>query len=1106
MKQLLKILIIGMLCCYQMTNAQQSSGTVIIGNVYAKNDGALIGVAVREVDATNRIVSATITDINGNFSLKVKSPQNKLKVSYVGYKPVTLAIGALKKFAIEMIDATEMKVVEVKAKKMSNTGTMNIPERENSLAMQTLKADFENLSVASLDEALQGQIAGLDIVANSGDVGSGSTMRLRGTATINNNATPLIVVNDIIFDAPNTDAFDFVNSNNESFANLLSINVSDIESITVMKDGASSAQWGSRGANGVISIRTKKGFRGKPRITYAYRLSEKKQPQGYKMLTGDQYTMMLKEAYFNPKFSSSASNINEINYIHNDAVFPDWRMYDNNTDWISAVETTGITNDHYVTLAGGGEKATFYLSGGYYNEKGSIIGQNLDRYTSRMQLEYNVSDRILFTSEMAFTYSNEDKNYPISQNNHDVGILGIAYQKMPNLGIYREDSHGNTTNEYYNVPQTMSGALSDQKDLPNPVERANLAKNNVKSYRLIPNFRLQYDILPRETHQMLQIKGLVNFDISSNTSFAFLPKEMFTTTWTNDQLNKSDFGSSKSSSTTGRLEIQWMPNFTNNDHSLLMYASSEINGGSSVSQSESSYGIPQGITSPTTGSYVSDMKTGTGIWKGLSFTGSTHYSYLSKYNIDFTLRREGNSKFGPGKRFGNFGGLALRWNVIDEAFMKKSQDWLSMLALRTSAGVTGNAPTDDYLYFSRYETWSNYNQVGTVRPVAVTLDNLQWETVTDKNIGLDFGVFKDMFEVHFNYYYKRTDNLLQKDVSIPTSSGYSTLKNVNVGSMDNQGWELNLNANRFIKVGKFSVDCYLNFSNNKNSILELSDAVLSTYNGEYDFKNGSYMSRLQVGNSIGSIYGFRYKGVYQYDIDNTALVKSGYTKGTAPIARNASGNIIYNSEGKPLPMYFAYGTTNQLQFKGGDAMYEDINHDGNINQLDIVYLGNSNPKVSGGLGFKLNYDRLTVNINTVFRWGNKVINQARLLAENMSSNLNQSSSVNWRWRKNGDITSIPRALLGTEVGKNSLGSDRYVEDGSFWRVNQMSVNYSLPTKFLSRFSINQLSVFLTLYNLFVVTNYSGVDPEVGIGGWGVSTDNNQTPRTRSFTTGVTIGF
>ena len=375
-----------MLCCYQMTNAQQSSGTVIIGNVYAKNDGALIGVAVREVDATNRIVSATITDINGNFSLKVKSPQNKLKVSYVGYKPVTLAIGALKKFAIEMIDATEMKVVEVKAKKMSNTGTMNIPERENSLAMQTLKADFENLSVASLDEALQGQIAGLDIVANSGDVGSGSTMRLRGTATINNNATPLIVVNDIIFDAPNTDAFDFVNSNNESFANLLSINVSDIESITVMKDGASSAQWGSRGANGVISIRTKKGFRGKPRITYAYRLSEKKQPQGYKMLTGDQYTMMLKEAYFNPKFSSSASNINEINYIHNDAVFPDWRMYDNNTDWISAVETTGITNDHYVTLAGGGEKATFYLSGGYYNEKGSIIGQNLDRYTSRMQL------------------------------------------------------------------------------------------------------------------------------------------------------------------------------------------------------------------------------------------------------------------------------------------------------------------------------------------------------------------------------------------------------------------------------------------------------------------------------------------------------------------------------------------------------------------------------------------------------------------------------------------------------------------------------------------------------------------------------------------------
>jgi TonB-linked SusC/RagA family outer membrane protein len=1103
MKQLLKILIIGMLCCYQTTNAQQSSGDVIIGNVSAKNDGTLIGVSIREVDATNRIVSATITDINGNFSLKVRNPQNKLQVNYVGYKPVTLAIGSRKKFSIEMIDATEISVVEVRAKKMSSTGSLNIPERENSLAMQTLKADFDNLSVASIDEALQGQIAGLDVVSNSGDVGSGSTMRLRGTATINGNATPLIVVNDIIFDAPNTDSFDFVNANNESFANLLSINVSDIESVTVMKDGASSAQWGSRGANGVISIRTKKGFRGKPRITYSYRLSEKTQPQGYKMLNGDQYTMMLKEAYFNPKFSSTASNIKELNYIQNDAVFPDWRMYDNNTDWIGAVETTGITNDHYITLAGGGEKATFYLSGGYYNETGSIIGQNLDRYTSRMQLDYNVSDRILFTSEMAFTYSNEDKNY--TYNN--MGVLAIAYQKMPNLGIYREDSQGNPTNEYYNVPQTMSGALNDQKGLPNPVELANLAKNNVKSYRLIPTFRLQYDILPRETHQMLQIKGLVNFDISSNTSFAFLPKELFTTTWTSDQLNKSDFGSSKSSSATGRLEIQWMPNFSNNDHSLLMYASSEINGGSSISQSESSYGLPQGISSPTTGSYVSNMGSGTSVWKGLSFNAGAHYSYQSKYNVDFSFRREGSSKFGPSKRFGNFGGLALRWNVIDEAFMKPYEDWLSMLAVRTSAGVTGNAPTADYLYFSRYESWSNYNQGGTIRPVAITLDNLQWETVSDKNLGLDLGVFKDLFEVHFNYYYKRTDNLLQSNVPVPTSSGYPTLTYQNVGSMSNQGWELNLNANKFIKAGKFSVDCYLNFSNNMNTILDLSENVLKGYNGEYDFKNGSYMSRLAIGNPIGSIYGFKYKGVYQYDIDNSTLVASGYTKGTAPIARNAAGNIIYNSEGKPVPMYFAYGTTNQKQFKGGDAMYEDINHDGNINQLDIVYLGNSNPKVNGGFGLKFNYDRLTVNIYSVFRYGNKVINMARLNAENMSSNLNQSSSVNWRWRKNGDVTSMPRALFGGDaVGMNSLGSDRYVEDGSFWRVNQMSVNYALPTKLLSRFSINQLSVFFTLYNLFVFTNYSGVDPEVGYGSFGVSTDNNQTPRTRSFTTGATISF
>jgi TonB-linked SusC/RagA family outer membrane protein len=989
-----------------------------------------------------------------------------------------------------------LKEVVVTAKKQTNTGIMNIPDREVSMAMQTLKANFEEISVASLDEALQGQIAGLDIIANSGDVGAGSAMRLRGTSSINANVTPLIVINDIIADVENSDNFDFVNANNESFANLLSINVDDIESITVLKDGASTSIYGSKGANGVISIRTRKGYRGKPRIQYTYRLSGDRQPEGYKMLNGDEYTMFIKEAYFNPTQSDAASNIREMNYITNDAVFPDWRMYDNNTDWVDAVKTTGFTNDHYLTLSGGGDKALFYISAGYFNKTGSIIGQELNRYTSRMDLDYYVSDRIRFNSQMAFTYTNEDKNYE--------GLLGMAYKKMPNLGIYREDANGNPTNEYYALPQDMSPALDDQKGIRNPVAVANLAKNNVKSYRLNPVFQLQYDILPQEERQMLRVKALVSFNIGNNSSYAFLPKELTTATWTSDAINKADFGSAKSYNTTTQFDATWRPDLNNKNHSLNLYAQAKMYSSSSMSQSEKSYGLPAGISSPTTGSYVSDMSSGAGYGRDMSFVGAMHYSYKSKYNLDFAVNREGSSKFGPKRKFGTFGGLSVRYNIIDEPFMENAQKWMSMLSLRFSMGLNGNEPKKEYLHFSRYEPWSSYLGAGTLRPVSIRLNDLRWEKVFEKNIGIDLGFLEDAFTASFNYFDKRTSDLLNADVSIPSSSGYGVYEWQNVGMVQNRGWDLNINLNKIVKAGKFHADLIFNFSNNKNTVLELADVVLNKHNGVYGYGNGEYMSRLQLGNSLGSVYGFRYKGVYQYSSDNPDLIASGYTLGSAPVARNANGDIIFDSKGKAVPVYFAYGTSNQLAFEGGDAIYEDINHDGNINELDIVYLGNSNPKFNGGMGLKLVYGAFSVNINNVFRLGNKIVNAGRMDSENMYSNNNQNQSVKWRWRKEGDDREIPRALHN--AGRNFLGSDRYVEDGSFWRIRQLSFNYSLPSGFLKKLSVTSANVFLTVYNLYCFTNYSGVDPEVGYGSWGVSKDSNQTPRSKSFTGGISIRF
>ena len=284
--------------------------------------GPVVGAAIVEMDASNRNISATVTDFNGNFTLKIKNPKNRLKISYVGMKTQILPINK-KVYHVTLEDAMVLKQVEVKAKKRVESSGLAIPEREVSFASQTINAkEFEGLGLTSVDEALQGRIAGLDIVMNSGNLGAGTTMRLRGASTISTltSSEPLIVVNGDVWNVDQSN-FDVQNANDEQFAQLLNINPEDIESISVLKDAAATAIWGSQGANGVIEIKTKRGKRGKPRLTYSLRLTGTYQPDGVDLLTGDQYTMLMKEAYFNPRLSDAAADIPEFNYITDKRVF-----------------------------------------------------------------------------------------------------------------------------------------------------------------------------------------------------------------------------------------------------------------------------------------------------------------------------------------------------------------------------------------------------------------------------------------------------------------------------------------------------------------------------------------------------------------------------------------------------------------------------------------------------------------------------------------------------------------------------------------------------------------------------------------------------------------
>ena len=1099
----IKSILLVVFSCLSMTVASQSQQLVITGNVSSDLEGEIIGAHVTEVDANGRIVNATITDFSGNFSLSIKSVNNKLKVSFVGYDPVEVSIKDKRRFNIKMKENAVLDEVVVTAKAMHSDGTLAIPKREVSGAMQHISMrDLEDMSVASIDDALQGRIAGFDILGNSGDLGSGSSMRIRGTTSINSKSEPLIVLNDIPFENNVDDSFDYTSADQEQFANLLNINPDDIEEITVLKDGASAAIWGSKGANGVILIKTKKGVKGPTRVQYSYRFSGAQQPRGLKMLNGDDYTMLMKQAYFNPFQDEYAANIPEFNY---DPTFAEYQNFNNNTDWVKAITQYGFTHDHYATVSGGGDKATFRASLGYYSQLGTVIKQNLERFTNRMYLEYQVSDRIKFISDFSMTYTDNHKNYAndVGDGDNKENLLSMAYRKMPNVSIFQQDANGNNTDIYYNIPQSSS-LDNSQKDLMNPVALANLAFNNQKNLYIVPTLRLQYDIINPEKAQ-LRYNGYVSFNIENTKESKFLPKEVTSKSWNDETVNRAYMKESEGLSIQSEQKITWIPRWGDN-HSLLVSAVWQMNSGNSQYQEFEKYGLPSNsITDAISVGFDKAFNSGAGQWRSLAIMGRAHYTFMNRYTIDATFRRDGSTKFGSNNRWGDFPAVSLKWNMADELFMKPLRAVIDELGIRGGWGITGNQPDKEYLHFSRYNSsWgggnNNYINIPTVKPSSIELSDLKWEKVTSYNLGIDLHLFNSKLVFDGNIYKRKTEDLLFKDLGIPSSSGFGSLSYVNIGVMDNTGWELSIYTNNLIKTRDWKVDFNVNFSNNKNKIVELSPAVLNAYNKDFNYDNGSYLTRLQEGNSFGSIYGFRYKGVYQYD-----KYEEG-RGGTAPVVKDANGNVVKDANGKPLPMYFDYFNlgNKRYQFRGGDAIYEDINHDGTIDELDIVYLGNSNPKLTGGFGTNITFKNFSISAFFNFRYGNKIVNYARMDAENMHSNNNQSIAVNWRWRKDGDVTEMPRALYN--YGYNYLGSDRFVEDGSFLRFKTLTFKYNFSPKSLRRVFLNQLSFYLTLNNLVTFTKYTGVDPEVGIESFGLCADRSKTPRSQYFTFGVTVGF
>lgn len=1200
---IIKLMLLTVMCLMTVqVNAQQRriSGTV------SDDFDVVPGANVVERDKNNRIVSATATDMNGHFTLNIKDPNNTLSVTFMGLKPFAQKIGKQTTWNIKLQDNTkQMKEVVKTAKKMQQSGGLSIPVRELAGATQTFNMDeMEGMAFESVDQALQGQIAGLDIVQNSGNLGSGTTMRLRGTTTINGDAQPLIVVNDHIFELPEdaTKDIDFGDlDNEEQFSTLLNVNPEDIQSIEVLKD-ASTAKWGSKGANGVIEIKLRRGHRGPTNVTFSYKFNGTWQPNGYKMLNGDGYTMMLKEAYYNPQ--QIATSMPELDYNQN--LTNIYGHYSNNTDWVDEVRQFGKEHKWYVTLSGGGEKATFRVSAGYDKSTGSIIGQTLDRFTTQTALDYWVSDRIKFTSNINMTFTDNHKNNPND-------ILERAYKAMPNMSVdelMAQNVNGAltyvSTGRYFNMlplNETKNDTenrtytsynLYDMFINGNPVAYAYGGWNKEKQYNLTPQFAIEYKLLGKTNEEtQLNYMGDVQLNIYNTSNDTYLPAELRTMDWSyggdnpwkhakagqagiNNQRNNVGNSEYKSLEFTTRHSLAFYPHFNNEDWSASILGQWDLKSGQSSSLNTALWNVPNGVTDPTVVALLQGAGASNGEWRETSFFVRAHGSYKSKYNIDFSVRWDGSTAFGTGSKFGVFPFVGLRWNIIDEGFMKWSRKWLSMLSIRPTWGLTGGSGGGGFSQYNRYAQSGLYNGHTVIIPENLSLSSIRWETTRKINLGFNIGFFDDLINFEIDLYDHRVSDLIMHNQRIASANGFSSLAKVNAGVMRNKGWELNASTGWFAKMGKFQMKMRGNIAQNFNEIEEMDPLVLEGLNPSetYEPENVSVgnlnaydnLRRIQVNNPFGSIYGLKYKGVYRYDYEHCGYTQSswykyGYTESvpdgnggyrnstsmaeaqaygdgyhwtqdangnwvhdyavntasaaarrgensTCPIAYDADGNMLTDQKGDPLHMYYCYNRSTKKEYQGGDVIYEDINHDGQIDRLDIVYLGNSNPKFNGGFGFTLKWDRLQLNTGFTFRIGNQVVNVARARAEMMRDNNNQSYATTWRWRKNGDITEIPRALSAADYSSyNALPSDRYVEDGNYLRLQYVQLSYDIDPKILKKWGIRQLKLYASANNLFVWSKYTGTDPEIAPYGWSkIALDYSKTPRPLSFTGSINLGF
>ncbi len=1077
-----------------------SAQSATISGVITDKSGPVFGAQVYLQNKDERIVQGTVTGPQGEYLLNVPSNASELMlcVSYVGMKTVAVAYTGQKTFNRRLEEDSKVistvEVIGVGAKK----DVMGINKSDLGTASEELDVtQFEDMSVTSIEDMIQGKLANVDIVAASGDPGTAATIRIRGSASLNASNEPLIVIDGVPQDNEIDPEFDFGDATVENFSALVNMSPNDIQSIEVLKDAAATTLWGPKAANGVLLITTKQGGNHKPRFSLNQKFSYVFEPQPIKVLNGKEYTTLMQDAMWNwikdGNFASARMNkLEQSKEILYDRFYLYYDEFNCDTDWISLITQNQMNSTTDFSMDGGGEKASYRFSVGYEDSESTIRNAPYQRITSRLNLNYKFSKK--FTAQSLFSYAESSRNSSYiarPQDTDDVNlqnnsVRNTALIAMPNMSPWVL-SNGKPTDEYFN----QEGTAINQT--VNTLAIVNESSNLILQRDINANFSTQYQL-----GKGFLFNGQVAFGMKTMRINSFYPASAEGSKASSEYYNRGSEALTNNTSSMAQFRLNYNKSF-NRIHRIVLAGNARFNTTNSnyYMLTTSGNGAKQ-VSSPLSGgklvSHSGDdklegVRSNDSRVRTINVSGTFLYSFKERYVFNIGGSSNASSSMSPDRRFNKIRpSMTFAWKMQNDIFKKVK--WVKEARLKGSWGISERLPEASST-MGTLSAAADYMNLPTIKLDKLQLDKLLPETVEAIDFGFDATLLKSGdITLGVEVYDKTTTNLLQKDTQVQSSIGYNSLRWKNMGSMQNYGWEFMFSYNNIFSIGKakFSLSNF-NISRNRNRLI----TVPSNMEAErYSLTNGNYAKRLIEGNPFGSIYGYKFLGIYQ-NYDET-------------LARDASGNYIRDINNQPVVTKI--GRTQQWQQRAGDAKYADLNYDGVIDQYDMIYLGNSYPIVTGGATFRINYGQWMVRVSTHFRVGQSIINMAKLNTETMGgeNGWNQSKRTLNRWRYEGDKTDIPRALWGKNY--NSLGSDKYVENGDFLKCKDLTVNYRFKPKFTQKLGISRASVSLTTYNIFTITNYSGQDPEIapGNGAYALATDNSRTPPLQRIALSIAIDF